>query len=123
MEGMTGKEAVRNMEYLVCLLHKEWERSGRPEAEVSIGIVDRNAVGAKLAEEIRKRQERPGMEEMDFQGCMELSKENFVLLRLARKVKEAGDAAGRRGNAGSFLVELDGEEYGLFRAFFQVREA
>ena len=30
---------------------------------------------------------------MDFKECMELSKENFVLLRLARKIKKAGDRA------------------------------
>ena len=29
MERITGKETVKNMEYLVKLLHKEWERSGR----------------------------------------------------------------------------------------------
>ena len=35
MERMTGKETVKNMEHLVKLLHKEWERSGRTKAEVS----------------------------------------------------------------------------------------
>ena len=28
MEKVTVKETVKNMEYLVKLLHKEWERSG-----------------------------------------------------------------------------------------------
>ena len=41
MERMTGKETVKNMEHLVKLLHKEWERSGRTKAEVSIDITDK----------------------------------------------------------------------------------
>ena len=52
MERMTGKETVKNMKYLVKLLHKEWERSGRTKAEVSIDIADKKTAGAKLAEEI-----------------------------------------------------------------------
>ena len=96
MEKMTGKETVKNMEHLVKLLHKEWERSGRTKAEVSIEITDKKEVGAKLTAEIQERQKQLEMTGMDFKDCMALSRENFVLLRLARKIKKAGDKAGRR---------------------------
>ena len=122
MERMTGKETVKNMEHLLKLLHKEWERSGRTKAEVSIDIMDKKEVGVKLAAEIQERQKQLEAAGMDFKECMELSKENFVLLRLARKIKKAGDRAGRRENAVSFTVEMDKEEYKLFSTLIKVRE-
>ena len=123
MERMTGKETVKNMEHLVRLLHKEWERSGRTKAEVSIDITDKKEVGVKLAAEIQERQKQLETAGMDFKECMELSKENFVLLRLARKIKKAGDRAERRENAVSFAVEMDKEEYKLFSTLIKVQEA
>lgn len=122
MERMTGKETVKNMEHLLKLLHKEWERSGRTKAEVSIDITDKKEVGVKLAAEIQERQKQLEAAGMDFKECMELSKENFVLLRLARKIKKAGDRAGRRENAVSFTVEMDKEEYKLFSTLIKVQE-
>ena len=122
MERMTGKETVKNMEHLLKLLHKEWERSGRTKAEVSIDIMDKKEVGVKLAAEIQERQKQLEAAGMDFKECMELSKENFVLLRLARKIKKAGDRAGRRENAVSFTVEMDKEEYKLFSTLIKVQE-
>lgn len=123
MERMTGKETVKNMEHLVKLLHKEWERSGRTKAEVSIDITDKNKVGAKLTVEIQERQKQLETAGMDFKECMALSKENFILLRLARKIKKAEDRAGRRENAVSFTVEMDKEEYRLFSTLIKVQEA
>ena len=123
MERMTGKETVKNMEHLVKLLHKEWERSGRTKAEVSIDITDKNKVGAKLTVEIQERQKQLETAGMDFKECMALSKEKFILLRLARKIKKAEDRAGRRENAVSFTVEMDKEEYKLFSMLIKVQEA
>lgn len=123
MEKITGKETVKNMEYLVRLLHKEWERSGRTKAEVSIDITDKKEVGAKLAAEIQERQNQLETAGMDFKDCMALSRENFVLLRLARKIKKAADRAERREDAVSFTVEMDKEEYKLFSTLIKVQEA
>ena len=123
MERMTGKETVKNMEHLVKLLHKEWERSGRTKAEVSIDIADKRAAETRLAEEILARQGQLETEGMAFKECMELSKENFVLLRLARKIKKAADRAERREDAVSFTVEMDKEEYKLFSMLLRVQEA
>ncbi len=119
---VTGKKAVKNMEYLVKLLHKEWERSGRTKAEVFIDITDRKEIETKLAGEIQRRQEQIEKTEMDFKKCMELAKENFVFLRLAKKVKKAADRAERMENAVSFAVEMDKEEYKLFSTLIKVQE-
>ena len=123
MERKTGKETVKNMEHLLKLLHREWERPGRTKAQVSIDITDKKEVGAILTAEIQERQNQLETAGMDFKECMELSKENFVLLRLARKIKKAGDRAGRRENAVSFTVEMDKEEYRLFSTLIKVQEA
>lgn len=123
MESMTGKETVKNMEHLVKLLHKEWERSGRTNAELSINIADKRAVETRLEGEIQARQGQLETEEMDFKECMELSKENFVLLRLAKKIKKSADRAECREDAVSFIVEMDKEEYKLFFTLIKVQEA
>ncbi len=123
MEKISGKETVRNMEHLVKLLHKEWERSGRTKAEVSIDTADVMTVESRLAEEIQARQGQLEAQEMPFKECMELSKENFVLLRLAKKIKKAADRSERRENAVSFTVEMDKEEYKLFSTLIKVQEA
>lgn len=123
MERMTGKGTVKNMEYLVNLLHKEWERSGRTKAEVIIDVSDKNSVGAGLVKEIQERQKQLETVGMDFKECMRLSKENFVLLRLAKKIKKAGDKSERRENSDSFTVEMDKEEYKLFSTIIKVQEA
>lgn len=123
MERMVGKETVKNMEHLVKLLHKEWERSGRTKAEVSIGAADVKPVESRLAREIQARQGQLETEGMAFKEYMELSRENFVLLRLARKIKKAADRAERREDAVSFTVEMDKEEYKLFCTLIRVQEA
>ena len=123
MERMTGKETVKNMGHLVKLLHKEWERSGRTKAEVSIDVADKGAAETRLVGEIQEWQGQLEAEGMTFKECMELSKENFVLLRLARKIKKAADRAERREDAVSFTVEMDKEEYKLFSTLIRVQEA
>lgn len=123
MDKATGKETVKNMEHLVKMLHKEWERSGRTKAEVFINITDKKEVGAKLTAEIQERQKQLETGGMAFKECMELSKENFVLLRLAKKIKKAADRAERREDTVSFIVEMDKEEYKLFFTLIKVQEA
>lgn len=119
---ITGKEMIRDMEHLLKMLHKEWERSGRTKAQVSLKTEDVKVVGARLAGEIQERQGRLEMEEMTFKQSMELSKENFVLLRLAKKVKKAAEKTERKAEDMLFAVELDKEEYKLFSTVVKVQE-
>ena len=119
---VTGKETARDMEHLLKLLHKEWERSGRTKAQVSLKFKDMNEVGSRIAGEIQGRQVQLDMKEMTFKQSMALSKENFILLRLARKIKSAADKAGRKETDVSFAVEMDKEEYRLFCMLVKVQE-
>lgn len=123
MERMTGKETVKNMEHLVKLLHKEWERSGRTKAEICMDAADGRTAGMQIAEEIQRRQGQLETDGMSFRQSMGLSKENFILLRLAKKIKKEGDKAGRREAGASFTVDLDKEEYRLYSALRKKQEA
>lgn len=113
------KGTAGNMEHLLKLLHNEWERSGRTKVQLSLRPEDVEEIGTRIAGEIQERQSQLEMEGMTFEQGMELSKENFILLRLAKKIKKAGDKAGR---SVSVLVELDKEEYRLFFVLIKIRE-
>lgn len=123
MEGMTGKEMVKNMEYLVKLLHKEWERSGRTKAEVSVTLSDTAEVKKRFAEAIQKKQGRLDTEGLSFRESMELSRENFVLLRVVKKIIKAEEKTNRKGMDLKFTMELDKEEYKKFFEIIGIREA
>lgn len=116
---MTGKEVIKNMEYLIKLLHREWERSGRTKAEASICFADVGEVKKMLAEAIQARQMQLAGE-MTFKQGMELSKENFILLRLVRKIKKSEERAERKKEGVSFVIELDKEEYKLFSMLINI---
>ncbi|MDE6620969.1 MAG: hypothetical protein K2K74_10885 [Lachnospiraceae bacterium] len=87
-KSVSTKEIIKNMEYLVKLLYKEWERSGRTAAEAVIKTSDLPTVSKRTAAAIMERQARLETAEMTFKQSMELSGENFILLRLARKMEK-----------------------------------
>lgn len=113
---VTGKEAVKNMEYLVKLLHKEWECSGRKKAEVAISFEEAGKIKEKLARQINCKQQMAENEELTFKQCMDMSKENFIILRLVKKIKKAEEKANKKGLDLEFSVELDKEEFKLLQS-------
>lgn len=119
---ITGKEITADMEYLVKLLHKEWERSGKTKAEVTISLSDVAEVKKRMAKAIAEKQKQLENDSLTFQQSMELSKNNFVLLRLVKKVKKAEDKTNQKGLDLKFTVELDKEEYKLFTKMIEIQE-
>ena len=109
-----SKSIAKDMEYLVKLLHKEWERSGKTRAEVTVKLVDVPEIENRMAKVIKEKQKQLENEELTFKQSMELSKNNFVLLRLIKKVKKAEEKNVKKGLDMDFAVELDKEEYKLF---------
>ena len=118
---ITGKEIRKDMEYLVKLLHKEWERSGKTKAQVTVSLSDAVEIGKRMAGVIHDKQKQLENEELTFQQSMELSKQNFVLLRLVKKVKKAEEKTVKKADA-EFFVELDKEEYKLFVDIVGIQE-
>lgn len=119
---ITAKEVRKDMEYLVKLLHKEWERSGKTKAAVTVRLVDVPEIEKRMAGVIADKQKHLENEELTFKQSMELSKNNFVLLRLVKKVKKAEEKTMKKGLDTEFLVELDKEEYKLFVDIVGIQE-
>lgn len=120
---ITEKEVLRNMEHLIKLLHKEWEQSGRTKAEVSMNLADARSVKVRLVKMIQERQGQLEAEKMTFNQSMELSKGNFILLRLAKKIRKAIENTERKETETSVMIELDKEEYKLFSVLIKAGEA
>lgn len=119
---ITAKEVRKDMEYLVKLLHKEWERSGKTKAAVTVRLVDVPEIEKRMAGVIADKQKHLENEELTFKQSMELSKNNFVLLRLVKKVKKAEEKTVKKGLDTEFSVELDKEEYKLFVDIVGIQE-
>lgn len=119
---ITAKEVRKDMEYLVKLLHKEWERSGKTKAAVTVRLVDVPEIEKRMAGVIADKQKHLENGELTFKQSMELSKNNFVLLRLVKKVKKAEEKTMKKGLDTEFSVELDKEEYKLFVDIVGIQE-
>lgn len=119
---ITAKEVRKDMEYLVKLLHKEWERSGKTKAVVTVRLEDVSEIKKRMAGVIADKQNLLENEELTFKESMELSKNNFVLLRLVKKVKKAEEKTMKKGLDTAFSVELDKEEYKLFVDIVGIQE-
>lgn len=121
-QQITAKEIRKDMEYLVKLLHKEWERSGKTKAVVTVQLEDVSEIKKRMAGVIADKQKLLENEELTFKESMELSKNNFVLLRLVKKVKKAEEKTMKKGLDTAFSVELDKEEYKLFVDIVGIQE-
>ena len=121
-QQITAKEICKDMEYLVKLLHKEWERSGKTKAVVTVQLEDVSEIKKRMAGVIADKQKLLENEELTFKESMELSKNNFVLLRLVKKVKKAEEKTMKKGLDTAFSVELDKEEYKLFVDIVGIQE-
>ena len=119
---ITAKEIRKDMEYLVKLLHKEWERSGKTKAAVTVRLWDMKEIESRMAKVIMDKQKQLENEELTFKQSMELSKSNFVLLRLLKKIKKAEEKTVKKSIDLEFNVELDKEEYKLFVEIVGVQE-
>lgn len=119
---ITAKEITKDMEYLVKLLHKEWERSGKTKAVVTVNLSDMPEIESRMAKVIADKQELIENEALTFKQSMELSKSNFILLRLVKKVKKAEEKAVKKGLDMEFQTEFDKDEYKLFQEIVGTQE-
>lgn len=113
-----GKEIVSNMELLMKELHKEWDRSGVTKASVIISIDKVEEVNKVLKMRIAKAQALAEEKMMTFKENIFLSRDCYVLLRLARKIKVKEDKTNKKAMDLEFSVEFDKEELKLFKEMF-----
>lgn len=103
------------MEHLILLLHNEWERSGRTRLTVRISADDLEKVKKTVDEYIAALNGRADSESCLFTQSMRMSHEAFILLRLAKKVKNQEEKAAKKGGMEEIRVDLDKEEYKLYK--------
>ncbi|MFA5727656.1 MAG: hypothetical protein WC886_08450 [Saccharofermentanaceae bacterium] len=108
----------KTMEFLMSELHKDWDRTGATKASVLISLEEVEEVNKTLVATIMKRQEQAD-KAIDFKECVRLSKENYILLRLARKIKKEEDRTNKLALGLEFEVVLDKEELKLFKGIFK----
>ena len=118
MSKLAGNDLMKDMEFLINELHKEWDRSGATKATVIIGIEEATEVNQTLAAKIMEKQELLEKNELSFKQSIGLSRENYVLLRLVKKIKAKEDKTNDKGLDMEFSVPLDKEEYKLFKSMF-----
>jgi hypothetical protein len=108
-----------DMEYLLLELHKEWEISGTTRATVVFQLEEMEDVNRKLKKEITDRQEILNHEELTFEQSIQLSRQNYILLRLIKKVLRKQEKTNHKKDDFEFSVVLDKEEYSIFKELFQ----
>ena len=92
---------IKNMEFLLKELHKEWERPGEVKSSVRIPYEKVEAINRKL-----------------FKQSIAKSKQCYVLLRIMRKIVKGKDKCERQAVDAEFMIELDREESKLFKEMF-----
>ena len=110
MENKQNENSMqREMEYLLKLLEREWERTGETTEVQVIGFREISLVNFQIERKIKENKEQLSLD-ISFRDSLKLSRENYVLLRLARKIKAEKDKADC-DNQRWFYVGLDAEEY------------
>ena len=110
--GKQNKEIIDNMEFLMKELHKEWDRSGANKASVFISLNEVEDVNRTILLRISENSN------ITFKQSVRLSRECYILLRLARKIKTEESKIYRNGTCYEFEVALDKDELKLFKEMF-----
>ncbi len=114
-----NKEIIGNMEFLMKELHKEWDRSGTVKASVYISLNEVEDVHKAVLLRIAKQQKEAEKDNITFKQSVRLSRECYVLLRLARKIKTEEHKTYHNGTCYEFEVALDSDELKLFKEMFR----
>lgn len=110
---------IKNMEFLVKELHKEWDRSGASKASVIISLEEVDGINDKLKEIIYQTQKSVDEDELTFKQSIAKSKECYVLLRVVRKIAKEKDKCEKQAIDNEFAIELDKDELKLFKGLLQ----
>ena len=109
--NMKKTEIEKSMEHMLKLLHDEWSRSGKSKAEVFLSKEDAEKLGPVITEATMTLQNLVDSDGVSFKDSMQYSKEAFIHLRIAKKLKKAYDKVAEENI--SFV--LDKEELARFK--------
>lgn len=116
--GKQNNGIIENMEFMMKELHREWDRSGADKASVFIALDEAEDVNKTILLRIAKQEKIVETGNITFKKSMRLSRECYILLRLARKIKVQEYKAYNDGAYGNLRVSLDREELKLFKELF-----
>lgn len=116
--GKQNKEIIDNMEFLMKELHKEWDRTGATKASVFISLDEVEDVHKAILLRIAKQQKEVEAGDITFKKSVKLSRECYILLRIARKIKAEEHKTYQNGNCYKFEVAFDKDELKLFKEMF-----
>lgn len=103
-------EVMDNMEYLMQELHREWARSGPSRISCTLQSTEVSEVQGALAKQVEKQQLLLEREELTFQKSVQLLRMNYILLRLAKKMKAEQAQKSKDNDSGDLGLLLDEEE-------------
>ena len=109
---------IKNMEFLVKELHKEWDRTGASKASVIISLEEVDGINDKLKEIIYQTQKSVDEDELTFKQSIAKSKECYVLLRVVRKIAKKKDKCEEQAIDNEFAIELDKDELKVLKGLF-----
>lgn len=113
MENKQNENSMqKEMEYVLKFLEREWERTGETKEVQVIGLREISLVNFEIERKIKENKEQLSLD-ISFRDSLKLSRENYVLLRLAKKIKSEKDKSDK-DNQRWFYVGLDVEEYELY---------
>lgn len=115
MENKQNENSMqKEMEYVLKFLEREWERTGETKEVQVIGLREISLVNFEIERKIKENKEQLSLD-ISFRNSLKLTRENYVLLRLARKIKaEKEKDKADQDNQRWFYVGLDVEEYELY---------
>lgn len=116
-----GHTLVKNMEFLLKELKKEWEKSGVIKAKVVLEMDDVWSADSVISKKIAKTQESIENDTMTFEQSIRLMKENYILLRLLKKIVKKRDKALKNGVDYEISVAMDKDELELYKTMFEAR--
>lgn len=116
-----SKEVMKNMEFLMKELHKEWERYGITKKTVVIQQEEVEKINQVIIKKIAKQQESLENDTMTFAQSIRLSRDNYVLLRLVKKIKAKEDKMLKSGEGYELFIPMDKDEFALYKTMFEAK--
>ena len=110
------KQEINIYEYLEMAmrqLEREWQRAGEVTNLQTVGLNDIRSINAAIAKAIVENREQKS-KSISFGESLAIVKEKYILLRMAKKIREHRVMADKR-NERWFYVGLDREEYAVFQ--------
>lgn len=112
---------MNNMEFLMSELHKEWDRTGAVKASIFIPLEEAEDILDGLKQVTYHTQLSLNNDEYSFEDCVRESKKCYELLRILRKLIKAQGKCEAGAMDDEFVIELDKEEYKIFKELFKER--